>query len=261
MSDPVLLEIDAGLAHLTLNRPDASNAIDQSMAESLEDAASTLLDTDGLRAVLLTGAGTRFCAGGDVRSFADAGDALDRALEQILRPLHTAVTHLGRLDAPVVAAVQGSAAGAGLALLAGADVVVAASSAKLVMAYTGIGLVPDGGSTFYLPRIVGVQRALDLALTNRVLTADEACAWGLVSRVVADDALADEAESLARSVASGPTGALGAAKRLMRSSLARDLEAQLSHEAELMIIAGESDDGREGVEAFSEKRPPTFLGS
>jgi 2-(1,2-epoxy-1,2-dihydrophenyl)acetyl-CoA isomerase len=261
MSAPVLLEIDDGVGRLTLNRPDASNAIDQAMAESLEDAASTLLDTEGLRAVLLTGAGARFCAGGDVGSFAAAGDELDRALEQILRPLHTAVTHLGQLDAPVVAAVQGSAAGAGLSLVAGADVVLASASAKLVMAYTGIGLVPDGGSTWYLPRIVGVSRALDLALTNRVLSADEACAWGLVSRVVADDDLTSEAESLARTLASGPTGALGAAKRLLRGSLDRSLEDQLAHEAELMIIAGESDDGREGVAAFSEKRPPKFQGA
>jgi 2-(1,2-epoxy-1,2-dihydrophenyl)acetyl-CoA isomerase len=145
--------------------------------------------------------------------------------------------------------------------VAGADVVLASASAKLVMAYTGIGLVPDGGSTWYLPRIVGVSRALDLALTNRVLSADEACAWGLVSRVVADDDLTSEAESLARTLASGPTGALGAAKRLLRGSLDRSLEDQLAHEAELMIIAGESDDGREGVAAFSEKRPPKFQGA
>jgi 2-(1,2-epoxy-1,2-dihydrophenyl)acetyl-CoA isomerase len=262
VSDPVLLAIDdGGLARLTLNRPDAANAIDQATAEALEDAASRLLDAEGLRAVLLTGAGSRFCAGGDVRAFADAGDELERALEAILHPLHLAVAKLALLEAPVVAVVQGSAAGAGLALVAGADLVLASSSAKFVMAYTGIGLVPDGGSTWYLPRIVGLQRALDLALTNRVLSADEACAWGLVSRVVADGVLTDEAESLARSLACGPTGALGAAKRLLRLSLTRDLETQLAHEAEHMVLAGDSDDGREGVAAFTEKRPPTFQGT
>jgi 2-(1,2-epoxy-1,2-dihydrophenyl)acetyl-CoA isomerase len=262
VSDPVLLAIDdGGLARLTLNRPEAANAIDQATAEALDDAASVLVDAEGVRAVLLTGAGPRFCAGGDVRAFADAGDELDRALEALLHRLHLAVTKLALLEAPVVAAVQGSAAGAGLSLLAGADLVLASSSAKLVMAYTGIGLVPDGGSTWYLPRIVGMQRALDLALTNRVLSADEACAWGLVSRVVADDALTEEAESLARSLAQGPTGALGAAKRLLRLSLTRDLESQLAHEAEFMVVAGESDDGREGVAAFVEKRPPRFQGS
>jgi 2-(1,2-epoxy-1,2-dihydrophenyl)acetyl-CoA isomerase len=262
VSDPVLLEVDAdGLARLTLNRPDASNALDLAMAEGLEDAVSSLSDDERVRAVLLTGAGARFCAGGDVRSFAAAGDDLDRALEAILRPLHTAVSRLASLGAPVVAAVHGSAAGAGLSLLAGADLVLAAESTKLVMAYTGIGLVPDGGSTWYLPRIIGLQRALDLALTNRVLSATEACEWGLVARVVADDALGDEALAVARSLAAGPTQALAGAKRLLRESLARDLYAQLAHESELMMIAGESDDGREGVAAFAEKRPPTFRGS
>ncbi len=262
MADPVLVEVDAdGLARLTLNRPDASNAIDLATAEALDDAASVLRADESVRAVLLSGAGPRFCAGGDVRSFADAGDDLDQALTRILRPLHAAVDTLGQLDAPVVAAVQGSAAGAGLSLAAGADVVLAAASTKFVMAYTGIGLVPDGGSTWYLPRIVGLRRALDLALTNRVLSADEACEWGLVSRVVADDALEAEALALATALAAGPTRALGAAKRLLRESLARDLEGQLAHESELMVIAGESDDGREGVAAFTEKRPPTFRGS
>jgi 2-(1,2-epoxy-1,2-dihydrophenyl)acetyl-CoA isomerase len=262
MAEPVLLDVDAdGLARLTLHRPDAANAIDLATAEALEDAASALRDDHTVRAVLLTGAGARFCAGGDVRSFAEAGDDLDRALAQILRPLHTAVDALAQLDAPVVAAVQGSAAGAGLSLVAGADVVLAAASTKFVMAYTGIGLVPDGGSTWYLPRVVGLRRALDLALTNRALSAEEACEWGLVSRVVPDDDLEAEALALARSLAAGPTRALGSAKRLLRDSLSRDLEAQLAHESELMVIAGESDDGREGVAAFTEKRPPTFRGS
>jgi 2-(1,2-epoxy-1,2-dihydrophenyl)acetyl-CoA isomerase len=258
---PVLLEIDDdGLARLTLNRPDASNAIDVALARALADAANELADTEGVRALLLTGAGARFCGGGDVREFAAAGDGLDAALEAILSSLHAAVVNLARLDAPTVVAVQGSAAGAGLALVAGADLVVAAASAKLVMAYTGIGLVPDGGSTWYLPRVVGVRRATELSLTNRVLTADEALSWGLVNAVVPDDELAASAEAVARELAAGPTLAFGAAKRLLRSSLANDLESQLAHEAEAMVSAGESDDGREGVAAFAEKRTPQFRG-
>ena len=259
--DAVLLEVDDdGVAHLTLNRPDAANAIDLALAEALADAAAELTQTDGVRAVLLTGAGARFCGGGDVRSFAAAGDALDAALAAILAPLHAAVVNLARLDAPVVAAVQGSAAGAGLSLLAGADLVVAGASAKLVMAYTGIGLVPDGGSTWYLPRIVGMRRAAELALTNRVLSAQEALEWGLVSAVVPDGDLSADAENVAKELAAGPTLAFGAVKRLLRESLEYDLEAQLAHEAEAMVRAGESDDGREGVAAFTEKRPPRFTG-
>jgi 2-(1,2-epoxy-1,2-dihydrophenyl)acetyl-CoA isomerase len=261
MSDAVLLEIDdGGLARLTLNRPDAANAIDLALAEALADAVAELTEIEGVRAVLLTGAGSRFCGGGDVRSFAAAGAALDAALAAILASLHAAVVNLARLDAPVVAAVQGSAAGAGLALLAGADLVVAGASAKLVMAYTGIGLVPDGGSTWYLPRIIGLRRAIELALTNRVLSADEALSWGLVSAVVPDKDLQADAESVAKELATGPTRAFGAVKRLMRESLELDLEAQLAHESEAMVRAGESDDGREGVAAFTEKRPPQFTG-
>jgi 2-(1,2-epoxy-1,2-dihydrophenyl)acetyl-CoA isomerase len=181
-------------------------------------------------------------------------------LEEVLSFLHPAVADLAELPAPVVAAVQGSAAGAGLALVAGADLVLAGASARFVLAYTGIGLVPDGGSTWYLPRIVGTRRALELALTNRALSADEACEWGLVTRVVADAELVAEAEALVATLASGPTRAYAATKRLLRASLSMPLESQLTHEATEMVVAGESRDGIEGVAAFVEKRTPTFLG-
>ena len=194
MDEAVQLEIgDDGVAHLTLNRPDASNAIDARLAGDLADAAARLSGATDVRAVLLTGAGERFCAGGDVRTFANPETRLDEVLRGIIAPLHAAIVDLAELDAPVVAAVQGSAAGAGLALVAGADYVLAAQSAKLVMAYTAIGLVPDGGSTWYLARVVGLRRATELALMNRALSAEEACDWGLVNRVVADADLTPEA--------------------------------------------------------------------
>jgi 2-(1,2-epoxy-1,2-dihydrophenyl)acetyl-CoA isomerase len=256
---PVLLAFADGVARITLNRPEAANALDVELARAFHDAVDEIVDAEGVRAVVLEGAGTRFCGGGDVRAFAGA-DELGSILEEVLSFLHPAVADLAELPAPVVASVQGSAAGAGLALVAGADLVVAAASARFVLAYTAIGLVPDGGSTWYLPRVIGTRRALELALTNRVLSADEACEWGLVSRVVPDDSLASETATLVRSLAAGPTRAFAATKRLLRSSLSMPLESQLTHEATEMVVAGESEDGIEGVAAFAEKRPPTFTG-
>jgi 2-(1,2-epoxy-1,2-dihydrophenyl)acetyl-CoA isomerase len=165
-----------------------------------------------------------------------------------------------RLPAPVVAAVQGSAAGAGMSLAAAADLVLAGASSRFVMAYTAIGLTPDGSGTWTLPRLVGLRRALELTLTNRRLSAEEAVAEGIATRVVPDDQLADEALALARSLAAGPTGALGAAKRLLRESIGRDLEAQLALETESLARAANSADSREGIAAFLEKRPADFRG-
>jgi 2-(1,2-epoxy-1,2-dihydrophenyl)acetyl-CoA isomerase len=170
------------------------------------------------------------------------------------------MSRLMRLDAPVVAAVHGSAAGAGLSLAAAADLVLAGASSRFVMAYTAIGLTPDGSGTWSLPRLVGLRRALELTLTNRRLSAAEAVQEGLATRVVPDDALAGEALALARSLAAGPTGALGAAKRLLRESLGRDLEAQMALETQSRAAAAASADSAEGIAAFLGKRTPGFRG-
>jgi 2-(1,2-epoxy-1,2-dihydrophenyl)acetyl-CoA isomerase len=257
---PVLLDVQDGVAHLELNRPDAANAIDLELAGALAEATQELGRRDDLRAVLMTGAGARFCGGGDVRSFADAGTDLDARLAEIVERLHVAVTGLAAIAVPVVAAVQGSAAGAGLALVAGADLVVAGESARFVMAYTAIGLTPDGGSTWYLERSIGRHRALDLVLTNRVLSATEAMEWGLVARVVPDADVRAEAEQLVTTLGAGPTQAFGAAKRLLRGAPAASLADQLEDEAWALVRAGGSADAREGVSAFVEKRAPSFEG-
>jgi 2-(1,2-epoxy-1,2-dihydrophenyl)acetyl-CoA isomerase len=257
--EPVVLEVRDGVARLTLNRPDAANAIDLALARALADATRRVAADTGVRAVLLSGAGARFCGGGDVRAFA-AADDLAACLEPIVGALHEALESLAAIDVPIVAAVQGSAAGAGLALVAASDIVVAGESTKFVMAYTGIGVTPDGGSTWHLARAVGPRRALDLTLTNRSLSAAEAMGWGLVSRVVPDAELVGAADELVRGLAAGPTRAFVEAKRLIGVSESRDLKAQLADEAATLVDAGGSADAKEGITAFVEKRAPVFRG-
>ena len=254
-------EVDAdGLAHLALNRPEAGNAIDLQLAKDLNTALTAWSHDATVRCVLVTGEGPQFCVGGDLKDFAGRGDDRPQHLADITTYLHAAMSRLMRLNAPVVAAVQGSAAGAGMSLAAAADLVLAGASSRFVMAYTAIGLTPDGSGTWTLPRLVGLRRALELTLTNRRLTAEEAVAEGIATRVVPDDQLATEARALARQLAAGPTGALGAAKRLLRESIGRDLESQLALETESLAAAAGSADSREGIAAFLEKRPAAFRG-
>ena len=251
------LDVRDGVAHLTLNRPDAANGINLELAQDLMGATLAIQADLAARVVLLTGAGKMFCAGGDVKGFADRDD-LPTYLRETLGPLHVAITNLVRGDAPVVAAVQGSAAGAGMGFVGASDLVVAAESAKFVMAYTGVGLTPDGSSSWFLPRLVGLRRALELTFTNRVLSADEALDWGLITHVVPDDELQDRAVALATKLAAGPPEALAAAKRLLHTSLEDTLETHLAREAEAISAASGTSEGVEGVAAFVEKRKPVF---
>jgi 2-(1,2-epoxy-1,2-dihydrophenyl)acetyl-CoA isomerase len=202
-----------------------------------------------------------FSGGGDLKSFAAQGAALPGHLKEVALYLHAAISRFVRMDAPVVAAVNGAAGGAGMSLCLFADLVLAAESAKFTLAYTRAGLSPDGGSTYFLPRIVGVRRALELALTNRVLTAREAAEWGIVTRVVADAELLTEADALARQLAAGATRAYGAAKRLLHHSFAESLETQMEVEAQAIAGMARTHDAREGIAAFIAKRKPDFSGS
>ena len=256
----VRLDVVDGLARVTLDRPDTANAIDLELARDLLGVTEELKGRADVRAVLLAGAGERFCAGGDVRAFRSVPD-LPAHLRRITESLHPAVANLVALDAPVVAAVQGSAAGAGLGLVLACDLVVAGRSARFVMAYTAIGLTPDGSSSWFLPRVVGARRALELALTNRVLDAEEAERWGIVTRVVADGDVLDRAATLASQLAAGPTTAFAGAKRLLRDTWGRALDAQLDAEVEELAAAGATGDAREGLDAFVEKRAPRFDGT
>jgi 2-(1,2-epoxy-1,2-dihydrophenyl)acetyl-CoA isomerase len=259
MSDTPLLSERAGaVAKLTLNRPQAGNALDMEMARQLMHAAIACDEDDGIRCVLLTGMGRLFCAGGDVGAFAAAGDGIGAMLKEITAYLHMAMSRLARMDKPLVTAVNGAAAGAGFSIAIAGDIVLAAQSAHFTLAYTALGLSPDGGSTWLLPRLVGLRVAQDLAITNRRVDAEEAARIGLVTRVVADDALATEAMALAMRLAASPTGAIGRTRALLQSSFGATLETQMEAEARAIAYGGGTPHGREGITAFAERRKPDF---
>ena len=255
--ETLTLDVRDGVAHLTLNRPESANGISMGLARDVLAASLQIAADPGARVVLLTGAGPRFCAGGDLKSFADESD-LPSHLRAVLAPFHAGLSNLVRGDAPIVAAVQGAAAGAGMGFVGAADLVVAGESAVFLMAYASVGLSPDGSSSWFLPRLVGLRRAMELTLTNRTLSAAEALDWGLVNQVVPDDELQDAGAKLAAKVAAGSAPALAAAKRLMHTSLEDTFESHLAREAREIGGVSSSRETLEGIRAFIEKRKPVF---
>jgi 2-(1,2-epoxy-1,2-dihydrophenyl)acetyl-CoA isomerase len=254
-------EVRDGVAHLTLNRPKAANALDLTLVRELVEVAGICDRNPAIRAVLLTGAGKMFCAGGDLRSFAAAeGRSIPDLVREVADTLHKAIAIMARMDAPVIAAVNGVAAGAGMSLVCFADLAIAAESAKFTMAYTAAGLTPDGSSTFFLTRSLGRRRTAELMLTNRRLSAAEAVEWEIVNRSVPDADLPAEAEALAKQIAAGPTRAYGGVKKLLVASATNDLETQLDLETDSIVSMTETQDGIEGMNAFLEKRAANFRG-
>jgi 2-(1,2-epoxy-1,2-dihydrophenyl)acetyl-CoA isomerase len=253
------LEIDNRVAWITLNRPDALNALNLDAVRELYDVANRLTDDDRVRAAVLTGAGDRaFCAGGDVVDFAARGEEVGALVREITGYFHLAISRLAWMRAPVIAAVNGIAAGGGFSLATACDLVVAADTARFTSVYTQIGFTPDGSSTYFLPRLIGRRRAMELYLTNRVLSAKEALEWGLVNRVVSAADLVPEVQKLAARLAEGPADAHAGVKKLMLLADGNGLESQMEQETRLIAAASASADGREGVRAFVEKRTPTF---
>ena len=240
---------------ITLDRPGQANALDMSTACQLRDAVG-LID-DGVGCVLLRAEGVNFCVGGDIRAFAAAPE-LGKFLGELASVVHDAVLGLASAAAPVVAAVNGWAAGAGMSLAACADITLAAESARFSSAYTGIGLSPDCGLTWTLPRLVGRARAADLMLTNRPIDAAEAASIGLVARVVADDSLQAQARAMAVELASGPTAAFGRIRNLLDASDRSTLADQLDAEAASIAASADHPEGRAGVAAFTAGGKPVF---
>jgi 2-(1,2-epoxy-1,2-dihydrophenyl)acetyl-CoA isomerase len=240
---------------ITLDRPGRANAIDMAMASELRDAVRSL--DDGVGCVLLRGEGANFCVGGDVYALA-AAQAPGRFVAELAGVIHGAVAGLAAAPVPVVAAVHGWSAGAGMSLAACSDLVLAGESARFRTAYAAIGLSPDCGLTWTLPRLVGRARAADLLLTNRPVSAGEAASIGLVARVVADDTLLAEARALAAELASGPTVAFGQVKKLLESGGHSRLADQLDAEATSIARCADHPEGRAGVAAFAAGRKPVF---
>jgi 2-(1,2-epoxy-1,2-dihydrophenyl)acetyl-CoA isomerase len=256
----LLFEVRDQVAHITLNRPEAANSINEEMGKDLMHAALRCDEDPGIRAVLISGAGKIFSGGGDLKAFLSKGDQLPYHVKEITTYLHAAVSRFTRMDAPVVAAVHGAVAGAGMSIAIACDVVVAAETTRFMVAYTRAGLTPDGSATYFLPRIVGLKRALELTLTNRMFSAQEALQWGLVTRVVPDNELLAQARAIAVQLAAGPTRAYGVSKRLLHSGWAETLETQMENESQAIANSARTADAREGITAFLEKRPPKYKG-
>lgn len=244
------------IVNIVLDRPDAANGMNAAMTHDLAVAAS-LCDTPDTKVVTLTGAGRFFCAGGDLKAMAAAEDP-GAFVKGIANDLHRAMSTFARMDAVLITAVNGVAAGAGFSLGVSGDLVLAAESASFTMAYTKAGLSPDGGASYVLPRLIGLRRTQDLMITNRVVKAAEALDWGLVTSVVPDADLPAALTALAEQVAAGARGSNSAVKQLLVSSYANGYEAQLEHEARHIAANASSADGREGVAAFLGKRSPAF---
>lgn len=248
------------VAHITLNRPETLNAINLEWSKDLMHAILRCDEDPEIKAVLISGAGDHFCAGGDLKAFLTQGDQLPLHIKEVTTYFHAAISRMVRMDAPVIAAVHGYAVGAGMSLALACDLLLAATSARFSVTYTRVGLTPDGGMSYFLPRAVGLKRALELALTNRMLTADEAFALGIVTRVVPEEELLSQAMELALQLASGPLKSFGAAKRLIRNGWNETLETQMEHESQTIAAITRTRDTREGIAAFVEKRMPRYKG-
>ncbi|KZS70204.1 enoyl-CoA hydratase [Mycobacterium kansasii] len=259
--EAIVLESSGPIARITLNRPDAANAMNDTLLRELADAAKRC-DRGATKVVVLTGAGRFFSDGGDLRAMASSSSTSSSTpgdyVKAMADDLHRAISTFARMDAVLITAVNGVAAGAGFSLAVTGDLVLAAESASFTMAYTTAGLSPDGSSSFYLPRLIGVRRTQELMLTNRALSAAEALAWGLVTEVAEGTELAARTDALAEKVASGARQSASAVKKLVLMSFKNGLEEQMELEGRLIAECADSPDGNEGISAFLEKRRPQF---
>ena len=256
--ETIEFETKGRVALITLNRPDAANGLNAKLARELADIAGLCKSNSDIRAVVLTATGRFFCAGGDIKEMASHGDSVGPEIKNLADDLHEAISAFARMDAPLIIAVNGMAAGAGFSLAVSGDLVIASESAGFMMAYTNAGLSPDGSSSYYLPRLIGLRRTQELMLTNRKLSADEARDWGLINEVVPANKLLDRAMKLAEGLAAGALKSHAAVKKLLLLSQHNSLEDQMEFEGQTIRDCAVSPDGREGIAAFTEKRKPEF---
>ncbi|HSC75588.1 MAG TPA: enoyl-CoA hydratase-related protein [Pseudomonadales bacterium] len=256
----LLFTVDAGIAQIILNRTESANSMNMAMGRELLDVAKCCEQNDTIRVVILTGAGQFFSAGGDLKAFANFGDAISEGLQELTDYLHAAVSIFIRMRAPMIVAVNGAAVGAGFSLAMAGDFVLASDNAKFAMAYTTAGLSPDGGASYFLPRLVGLRRAQELIIGNRKLSADEALDWGLITRVCRAENLMAETYELAQQLASSATQAIGTVKKQLLVSFDNSPETQMELEGKAISHLASCKDGQEGIHAFLNKRKPVFTG-
>jgi len=256
----VLRETNGGVLTLTMSRPDVLNSCNRQMINELHHAFVDAGDDASVRAVVLTGAGRAFCAGQDLGEAVPSGGAPAPDLGAIVQAYNALVMAIRRLEKPVIAAVNGAAAGAGANIALACDLVIAAENASFIQAFIKIGLIPDNGGTFFLPRLVGLPRATAMMMLGGRVSAQQAKEWGMIHDVVLPGALMETVTEMGRHLATQPTRGLGLIKRAVNASLSNDLETQLGLEAALQREAGRTSDYQEGVRAFQEKRAPTFVG-
>jgi 2-(1,2-epoxy-1,2-dihydrophenyl)acetyl-CoA isomerase len=258
--DTLLYDVKDAVATITLNRPAAYNALDRTLAREFFEATLEADEDRAVRCVVVTGAGRAFCGGGDVKAFAENLERIGILIKELTTYLHGAVSRLARTPKPVIMGVNGVAAGGGMSLALAGDLVVAAESARFTMAYSKIGASPDGSCSYFLPRMIGLRRALELQYTNRTLSAREAMDWGLVNRVHPNAEFPGALAALARELAEGPTQAFGRAKLLFHQSTQESLETQMELESQAIAASGRTEDFRNGVVAFAKKQSVTFAG-
>ena len=253
-------EASDGVAHVRFTRPEGANAVNPAFSADLRAVMVAIEFDDAVKAVSVTAEGKVFCAGGDLKLFAEAGKDVPTLASDMLVDYHGAIYKMNSIPKPFVAGVRGAAGGAGLSLMSAFDLVVSGESAKFTMAYTRAGVTPDGTSSYFVARHIGLRRMLDLTLTNRVLSAAEAESWGLVNRVVGDDDVDQACADLAQQLADGPSWATGHAKRVVYHGYEASLPAAGEYEGVVIAQSMGRHDGQEGIAAFAEKRKPDFTG-
>lgn len=258
MSAPLLFERDGAVARITLNRPTAANTVDLELTRMLVDVASECSSNPDIRCVTLTGMGKMFCAGGDITLMAKSGDKVGAIVGELANTLHLAMSRFARMNKPLVTLVNGPAAGAGYGLALSGDIVLAARSAHFTAAYGALGVSPDGGLTWLLPRLVGLRRAQEIIISNRRIDADEAERIGMITRAVDDDVLAEEGAKVAARLAQSATGSIGTSRALLLGAFDKVFESHLELEAQGIATNLAGPEGREGVAAFLGKRKPDF---
>lgn len=257
----ISFEASDGVGHLRLNRPEGANAVSTEFSRELREVMIEIEFNDDVRAVSVTAEGKVFCAGGDLKEFHAAGDGVAKLASTMLGDFHTAIYKMNRMPKPFVAGVRGAAGGAGLSLVSSFDLVIGGESSKYTMAYTRAGMTPDGTSSYFVARHIGLRRMMDLTMTNRVLDATTAESWGLLNRVVPDDEVDSAAAALAAELAAGSPYAVGHAKQVIYNGYEHMLEAAGEFEGTFITGAMSRKDGQEGIAAFVEKRAPEWTGN